>query len=80
MMHHNHRSNYATGDDDDDRAPLMGARQRRLTGDVPYQYRDDPVSKVLGAGVLQSTVGLGTGKDCYDILVCMGCTMYYDYR
>lgn len=39
-MHH--RSNYAMGDDDD-RAPLMGARQRRLTGDVPY--RDDPVSE-----------------------------------
>ena len=39
MMHH--RSNYAMGDDDD-LAPLMGARQRRMTGDVPY--RDDPVS------------------------------------
>ena len=41
MMHH--RSHYATSGDDDDLAPLMGARQRRLTGDVPY--RDDPVSK-----------------------------------
>jgi len=59
------RSQHALGDDED-LAPLMGARQRRLGGEAPY--RDDPVST---NGAVSQIV------DCDRTAVSATCVVHY---
>ena len=64
-MMHNH-SHYPMADEED-LAPLMGARQRRLGGDAPY--RDDPVSKQADVHCHARHVGLTLNALCIHIIV-----------